>query len=350
MGVNTHQDDYFEGLFRRTTASYRAKLGKENVPKGSVPKRRINAHDVKANDHDNELPSTSKNAQCRQRILQDRNRQREADSTTTTDHSFETTRPSKPKFAKTSHDTSPDSIKTIVEEIVAQILQNKFENSQEKNNRNCFESGAVPKLAVMDSTSMKAVVTDLVNRILMEKLTGQRDGRDDSSGAKPLKSIIEDIVTEKLKEHLANLPSATKRNNEHVETLHQEMQQKLNLSKDRHPNKTIDSEALMAELLADNDAKSKGKQRSPTSRCQTPEWEKLGGDKSANATGIKRLPRSKTKAPEWQETDRNPKSRSTSAQKEGRSRSPAPSSSGRTARSHMRGTGGVLSKSIKLSI
>lgn len=333
MGVNTHQDDYYESLFRRTTASFRAKHDKENVPKT-------------ASDH-HKRGATSKRAsiQGRQQVLQESNHLNYDTSTSDTSIERRPTRkvanplqkPEKPQSTTTT------SMRSIVEEIVAQILQEKFSTSQTKKTqteRSSVESG----VTFMDPTAMKAVVQDLVNKIIKNKLYGQSDSPQGSC-AKPLKSIIEDIVNEKIKEHFFKLAQTPDQTRNGLANLNQELQQKLNISKERlhsaNSSKTIDSQALMAELLASDEGKSLNN-RPSSSAAAKQQSPKNPSQSSDGVSGIKRLHRSAGKLPEWQATDEKSQLPSTSGQK---ARSPTVSSSGRSsARSHAAKGIGVLSK------
>lgn len=335
MGVNTHQDDYYESLFRRTTASFRAKHDKENVPKT-------------ASEHHKRGGATSKRAssQGRQQVLQQSNHLNY--DTSTSDTSIERSRPTR-KVAnplqkpEKTQSTTTTSMRSIVEEIVAQILQEKFSTSQTKKTQTELSS-VESSVTFMDPTAMKAVVQDLVNKIIKDKLYGQ-SGSPQGSCAKPLKSIIEDIVNEKIKEHFFKLAQTPDQIGNGLANLNQELQQKLNISKERvhsaNSSKTIDSQALMAELLASDEGKSMNN-RPSSSAAAKQQSPKNPSQSSDGVSGIKRLHRSPGKLPEWQATDEKSQLPSTSGQK---ARSPTVSSSGRSSsRSHAAKGVGVLSK------
>ncbi|XP_019893794.1 uncharacterized protein LOC109613436 [Musca domestica] len=333
MGVNAHQDDYYESLFRRTTASFRAKHNKENLRHGrEVPLR---------NNSDDNLPTTSKQArQRRQKVLQEKNKSSNETSTSTDDSSLIA-------IGRQEHVSKPTqtaSIRSTVEQIVAEILEEKFSNSQVHKHNCQKKTAAATNDFFMDPNALRAIVQDLVNKALKDKLYGPQE----TCPTKPLPSLIEDIVNEKLKEHLSKIKHTNDQNKttHNLDNLSREIHEKLNLTNSENIGKPIDSQALMAELLSDsspakNRISSLRKQKSPVNRCHIPEWENLSGDKAT--TGITRLARSKPnqKLPEWQvETEGKSKTRAKSAQ---RSCSPVSTCGGRSSgRSRVSKTTSVL--------
>ncbi|XP_073820592.1 hyls1 centriolar and ciliogenesis associated [Musca autumnalis] len=328
MGVNAHQDDYYESLFRRTTASFRAKHNKENVPSGR-----------QAKCLKDDVPTTSK--QARQRSILQENNASTSYTNTSTDNSSLIEMKTQEVASKP---TQTSSIRSTVEDIVAQILEEKFSKSTScKKASPKGDKSATVNGSFMDPVTLKTIIQDLVNKTIKDKLYGHNE----PASTKPLTSLIEDIVNEKLKEHLPHMKhtSNNSKNGDNVGNLSQELLQKLNLtnenSTETNKRKTLDSQALMADLLADHSSgkNQNPKQLSPSSRSYTPEWENLSGEKTV--TGITRLPRSKSKLPEWQsETDGKSKTRTKSAQ---RPSSPVSSCGGRSSsRSRVPKTTSVL--------
>ncbi|KNC33502.1 hypothetical protein FF38_05811 [Lucilia cuprina] len=318
MGVNTQQNDYYESLFRRTTASYRAKIERGNEEnQGTAKRKSVNS----------EKPTSSRQANVANRkILGERNHGET--SSTSNDVLENSPIPARGHYSKgpaenykAEINADKGSIKTLIEDTLKQILHDKY-SQQPIVNENCQE---------------KTTVKSIVEQVLREKLSNLRHTsreRHNTSEPGSLRSIIEDIVAQVLQEKLSNLERKFEQSKdpcEVVKNLNQELQQKLNVSKDqtvnlaREPvthynsNKSLDSQVLVQELLADERADKKeteNKKKSTTTK-----------------TGpIKRLHRSPRKKPEWQDPRPNDIILD-KPQRPLRARSPAASSSARSGRS-----------------
>ncbi|XP_013104524.2 uncharacterized protein LOC106085051 isoform X2 [Stomoxys calcitrans] len=309
MGVNTHQDDYYESLFRRTTASFRAKHNKENIK---------TRERVPTNENHSTAKTRKQSRQGPQRPLHESNRSNDHTARSETNTESRGSKAASKQEYGFPPAANTTTIKSMVEDMVAKILEEKLSNS----------TGTPETIASMGSRPMATVVQDLVNKILKDKLYGQNESSPGSS--KPLNSVIEDIVNEKLKEKLATLQAmpGTAENQVNWPNLHKDLTQNLKISKDKtDASKTLNSQAILTELLAKDDKPtSSNKQRSTTGRSQTPEWERL-----TENNAIKRMPRPRSNLPEWRGIDNESKDRPSTSQRTKRSQSPGASSSCRTS-------------------
>lgn len=344
MGINIQQNNYFESLFRRTTASYRGKIDKDKATRNQTRHK----------SSDREIPTTSKQAAAAgtQRVLQEINHS-EGDSKTSSTHyipygSLGPYTIQQTPRAKVKENGKKDalkinafidygSIKTIIEQTLTQVLQ---ENCLQKNSKDrCNEK----EKGLTSPKSIKSVVEETLNQIQESKVSDlQKDYSDPGS----FKSIIEDIIAQVLKSKLSDLTQTSTASRD-VDNLNQDLQNKLNLSKEKNygnqleHNKSgsLDTQSLVQELLGEevSNKNNKSKKHPPSDKENS---------STSNVTCYKRLRRSPRKKPEWQNLERSDggfeKPSSTSNQRSSRPRSPTASSSVRSGRS--RYSSSVMSK------
>lgn len=336
MGVNTQQNDYYESLFRRTTASYRAKIDPENDKRDQCKRKSFETN----------KPIGSRQAAAeKQKVLSERNHGERSTSRDVLDwaqksanqiHSRSLKSPTEKKAEEIKINGTP--IKSLIEKTLTQVLHEKYSQEFVERDQNNLKE--------------KTPIKFLVEQALKEKLTNfPRSSKERLNSFDPesLRSIIEDIVQQVLKEKLDILQKERNKSmvqNDDLENLNLDLKQKLNVSKEpitrlpREPvthynsNKSMDSQAIVQQLLAygdksDNVSNKNSKANKENSTTLPP------------ACGIKRLQRISRKKPEWQDPSLQDNILD-KPQKPLRSRSPVASLSARSRRSKCNSS--VLSK------
>lgn len=323
MGVNNQQNDYYESLFRRTTASYRAKCDRENSKTTPAKKRSLNTE-----------PSSNR----RQAPAENRKVLRERNNGETSSASYDLV--NSVRSAKSSDENQVDesnsnrrSIKLLTERLLAQVLCEKYSQEFVDNDQ-------------QNSSEEKSPIKCMIEQILKEKLKALRQPLKHKhslsfSDPSSLKSIIEDVVTQVLHERFINIQNKNdkpKSSFERIRNLNQELEQKLTISTSNEDsvlprgcvthdnNKPLDTQSLVQELLGSEKLENKIIQKKNLKQS------KADKDNSKNlqkACGIKRLQRSPKKRPEWQDPSVHDKI----LDKATRAQSPVASSSAYSGRS-----------------
>ena len=311
MGVNTNQNDYYEGLFRRTTASYRAKIDKENVEK--------------CRTSDFEKPATSKQAgkQANVKVLYERNH---VAASSTSGSSSETQN----KLAAKEQRQRNYNARTDKTEFDIRIIKDLIEKELAHLLRENFCQRSTEGSTSAEKTAIKSIVEEVLKEKLIDLRHPSKE-RINTSQPGSLRPIIEDVVEQILMDKLKSLEKYN--NDESMEDLEKDLQRKLNLANgtqktqqreslvQRDVNRSFDSQALVEELLDSGEARNKVDKLKTTSNKETT---------AKPASGIKRLQRSPKRKLEWQDPSQHD---NVSEDPHRPQHSPVPTSTARSRRS-----------------
>lgn len=280
MGVNTQQNDYFEGLFKRTTASYRAKIDKENdrtsktLPsEKSACSRQARNKNVKVLCDRNHLETSSSFHSASENRSKSLNEQHQRNNSVTSGNA----------------DFNIGIIKDIIEKKLSQVLRDKFSPWHTKS---CMSE---------EKTAIKSIVEEVLKEKLSDLLHPKKE-KISTSEPGSLRSIIEDVVEQILIAKLTNLEN--RHTIDSTEKIEKDLQQKLNIDlkaqktqqcqplAERSVNRSFDSQALVEELLDSIEAKKKNENIKTKSNTKT---------SNEPVEGIKRLQRSPKRKPQWQD-------------------------------------------------